>query len=607
MCLRLFGATIAYSVLTILAHSMPSPASGKSMVVGLNGYHVIPLLTVGDTITGTTGALNPSTAGNYTPPGSIDGLGAYELDTDTVRIFANHEIWHSNSYAYTVRDGNGEAITLSGSRVSYFDIDKATTKIVDAGIAYNKIYDANGKVATDTSFLANNHAGFSYLCSGQLVEPSQFDGRGIVDRIYFAGEEDGADRFNFVGGAVWALDPTTGHLWHVPGFGRGSWENVTELDTGTDTHAAFLLTDDTQPLDAIPVSDSVHLPLRPAAAEDSSGEGTKGVFPSVSYNSFAPKDAAPLYLYIGEKRFGDFLERNGLRDGKLYVWVANSGAKSAADFSGGGSLSGAWVEIDNNPSIANASEDGVTGFDEFGYPTQLTLWSRAKNVHAFGFSRLEDVSTNPSDGTEAVFASTGSAKYAVDNKSNVGMDTFGTIYSVKIDFTILRAPTADVTILYDGDTDMTRALRSPDNLDWSANGKIYVQEDKAATKTLAGELLFGVGAANPKEAGIVQLNPKTGSISRVAIIDRTVVLDNSLLIPTDAIDREAGNAGEWETSGILDISNLLHTAPGTIFAVSVMADGIKNQEENNSVSRISNTDLVKGGQLSILLAPQSGF
>jgi hypothetical protein len=35
-----------------------------------------PLVTIGETIPGTTGALNSSTAGDYTPVGILDGLGA---------------------------------------------------------------------------------------------------------------------------------------------------------------------------------------------------------------------------------------------------------------------------------------------------------------------------------------------------------------------------------------------------------------------------------------------------------------------------------------------------------------------------------------------------
>lgn len=61
------------------------------------------------------------------------------------------------------------------------------------------------------------------------------------------------------------------------------------------------------------------------------------------------------------------------------------------------------------------------------------------------------------------------------------------------------------------------------------DGFIYVQEDEAEEDTLSSdEVLFGEGAVNPKEAGIVRLNPRNGHTRRVATIDRSVVIDASI-------------------------------------------------------------------------------
>ena len=51
-----------------------------SQVAGLNGYTVTPIFTIGETYE------------DYTPPGILDGSGAYELDENTVRVLVNHEI-----------------------------------------------------------------------------------------------------------------------------------------------------------------------------------------------------------------------------------------------------------------------------------------------------------------------------------------------------------------------------------------------------------------------------------------------------------------------------------------------------------------------------------
>ena len=185
------------------------------------------------------------------------------------------------------------------------------------------------------------------------------------------------------------------------------------------------------------------------------------------------------------------------------------------EFNGSGSLAGSWMEIDNTPVPGMSSEDGSTGYDEFGYPTQRTLWLQAGAVGAFGFSRPEDSAVNPENGTEIVLASTGVDNYAIDPLTGDGADTFGTIYTVQIDFSVINTPTASLTIIYDGDADPDRRLRSPDNLDWSDDGYIYIQEDEAEEQSLSGEPLFGAGAANPNEAGIVRLDPDVGIPVRI--------------------------------------------------------------------------------------------
>lgn len=528
-----------------------------SMVFGLGNYTADALFTVGETIDG------------YTPVGILDGIGAYELAENTIRVLVNHELGNAVGNEYEVSDGSGGTFTLTGARVSYFDVNTTTFQIEASGLAYTTIYDGNGEVATDNTFLQDGFTGLSRFCSSALIEAEQFGkNKGLIDTIYFTGEEDGGS-FNPVGGAEWALDVATGELWQVPAMGRGAWENVTEIDTGTKTHVAFILADDSSPFDA-------------------DGDDTD--------------EAAPAYLYVGEKNpEGNFLERNGLSGGKLYVWVSDTQETSPLDFNGSGALNGTWVELDNSQNLEEASEDGSTGYDEYGYPTQRNLFTQAETLGAFGFSRPEDVATNPSDGTEIVLASTGVDTYAIDDATGNGVDTFGTIYTIKTDFTDIDNPTASLTILYDGDADSKRALRSPDNLDWADDGFIYVQEDKAEDDTASGdEVLFGDGAVNPNEAGIVKIDPETGKVRRIANIDRNVVVDPSIDKPKKAVDLLADTVGGWESSGILDVSTLFGQKPGSLFLFDVQAHGIADQTDVNLDSRINDDDLVEGGQLLFL-------
>ncbi len=572
--LLLVGTAIATA--SVFAMSNASAAEFKGfetkiktpMMKTVKNWETTPVFTIGETF-----------PNGYTPAGILDGLGAYKKDEKTVRVYANHELLNFLGYSYEVcasADCKTKFTIPSGARVSHFDFSEETRKIVDSGVAIKRIYNANGVLASQLSdiFATSLQKGFSRFCSAQFVEGKQYDDeRGINNSIYFTNEEDGGN-FNPVGGAVWALDTKTGDFWHVPAFGRGAWENVTQVDTKTDNYVAFILADDSSPFNA---------------------------------DNDAENEAAPLFLYVGKKqKDGDFLAKNGLRGGKLYVWVAaDKSVNSPLEFRGNrNKAKGYWVEIDNSKTD-NASEDGSTGFDKFGYPTQRTLWTRAEAVGAFQFSRPEDLSTNPKRGNQFVLASTGVDTFDIDPETGNGADTFGTLYTMVVKFKKNGTPKkSTLKIAYDGDADPKRGIRSPDNLDWSADGFIYVQEDEAEEDSLTGEPLFGEGAANPNEASIVRIRPNGKKLQTIAYIDRSVVLDGGLADPTAAFDTDAGKAGEWESSGILDVSQLFGKPAGTLFLYTVQAHGIEDQttkgNPSNPESRITDTDLVEGGQLLFL-------
>ena len=92
-------------------------------------WTVHPLFTVGETING------------YTPPGQLDGIGAFLHGNDTVRVLVNHEMDSKDSYSYQL--GNGT--TLFGSRISFFDIDRTQRHIIKSGPAYQTVTIEPGK------------------------------------------------------------------------------------------------------------------------------------------------------------------------------------------------------------------------------------------------------------------------------------------------------------------------------------------------------------------------------------------------------------------------------------------------------------------------------
>ncbi|MGD1805460.1 hypothetical protein ACP6PL_08460 [Dapis sp. BLCC M126] len=511
-----------------------------AQMTGLNGYKVKPVITIGETI--------PGTSGNYTPPGILDGIGAFELEEDTVRVLVNHELRSGVGYAYALENGT----ELTGARISYFDIDKETLEVVDAGLAYDTIINRNGEVVDEISDL--EFGGLNRFCSSIYVEGNQFaSGSGIVDNIYFTGEET-------FGGTEFALDIENNTLHALPWLGRAGWENITQVDTGDAEEVGILVGDD--------------------------------------------REAAPLLLYVGEKDTTEgagFLERNGLADGSLYVWVPDAelgdtegendpdSNPDPAGFNGtGNSESGTFVEIDYyRPEEAGSAEDtdgdgsiqDELGYDEMGFATQTQQDLLAEEAGAFQFSRPEDVATNPADGTEAVLASTGRSRRFPD-------DIWGTTYSVDIEFSDSEIA-ADLTILYDGDdagagqfAHPDFGVRSPDNLDWADDGYIYINEDRST-----GEF----GDTSGEEASIWKLDPTTGELIRVAQMDRSAVPGE----PIPQTDGDPDDIGDWESSGILDVSSLFDQEPGELFLFDVQAHSLRD-------GVIAEENLVQGGQLAFL-------
>lgn len=513
--------------------------SWQSMVQGRGGYSANPVLTIGESVEG-SGAFTGQ-AGSYTPVGIPDGLGAYKLDDDTVRVFMNHEIAEGGA-AYTVNNGiAGTApLSLTGARISYFDIDAETKSIEDAGIAYNKIYGIDGELITSIeqfgATAAGGEDGFTRFCSSSLFEPGTFGaGTGFVDPIYFAGEETDD-------GVFYALDVTNGEMHAAPALGRGNWENLTLVDTGNPDQVGLLLGDD--------VAENL------------------------------------LYLYVGEKGAvgdGSFLDRNGLAKGQLYVWAADQRDTGTGLYTDpttfnaqGESLEGSFVPVVSY----DASKAGTDGYDQLGYALQDTLKAQGAEIGAMEFVRIEDLATNPEDGSSVAFNVTGRSEI-YDNA-----DQLGSTMLADIDFSDPAAPKAKLSILYDGDGDPEASLRSPDNIDWADNGYIYAQEDRASDiwDTLP----------NQREASIVRLSPDMANPNPLQVAE----IDRSAVVPAGTTDAEAGELGAWETSGILDVSELFGKPGGSLLLYDVQAHGIED-------GPIAEQELVEGGQLGYLTSPET--
>lgn len=485
----------------------------EEQVNGLNGWSTQSIFTIGNDVDG------------YYPPGIPDGMGAKMIGDDMMRLYVNHELSDDDGYIYGLTSG----ATMTGARVSYFDINTDNFMVMDAGLAYETMYDRTGALVTMASQIneeGDPTNGLDRLCSASLFRAGDYN---LEDDIFMTGEET----FN---GQEFALDVENGEMYCLPWLGRAAWENITFLDPGDDSKVAILVGD------------------------DSAG--------------------APLYLYVGEKNHigdGSFTDRNGLAFGKLYVWVADAGYASPEEWAGtGNSALGSFVEIEHyNPDSA-----GTEGYDDLGFADQDTQYELAfDGLGAFSFSRPEDVATNPDRPTEAILASTG-------RSSLYPADSWGTMYRVLVDFSNMNNIRARLIIIYDGDdagagqfADPDEGLRSPDNLDWAANGYVYVQEDRS---------IGGFGDISGQEASIWEMNASTGKMARVAQINRIADL------PAGQFDDDPSDLGDWESSGIIDVTNMLNKKDGFTYLIGNV------QAHSVTGGTITSEILEQGGQLFVM-------
>ncbi|MFZ9952368.1 MAG: choice-of-anchor I family protein, partial [Vulcanococcus sp.] len=250
-------------------------------VAGGPELKITSLITAGEF----TNGLNPGDS-VYAPTGIFDGQGAYDNGDGTYTLLVNSELGATSGYGYLLPGVEGG---LTGARVSSLVIDKDVdddasngyqSAVIAGGLAYDSIYLDGSEIAIDQASDLGA-AGFKRFCAANLVEANSFGaGVGFADRIYLVGEEE----FSGDGGAFFALDVEGRAIHEVVGFGKGTWESATIINTGSPDTVAVLLFDDAK---------------------------------------------APLYLWVGTKSAAadaSFLERNGLAasQGTLYTFVTTA-------------------------------------------------------------------------------------------------------------------------------------------------------------------------------------------------------------------------------------------------------------------------------------------
>lgn len=183
--------------------------NSEPMIVGdsantSHGWNVAPLLTVGE-ISPSGQSVNAEKLG-YEIPGILDGIGAFKLNKNTVRVLINHEIGVGSGFSFQLANG----LALTGSRISYVDINRNNRKVIGGGLAFDTIYGRDGTIVDALTDL--DYGGLNRFCSGSFYTANQFGrGRGFADPIYLTNEEQ-SSAFGGPGGTFWALDPATNTL-----------------------------------------------------------------------------------------------------------------------------------------------------------------------------------------------------------------------------------------------------------------------------------------------------------------------------------------------------------------------------------------------------------
>lgn len=103
------------------------------------------------------------------------------------------------------------------------------------------------------------------------------------------------------------------------------------------------------------------------------------------------------------------------------------------------------------------------------------------------------------------------------------------------------------------------------------------------------------GRASGREASVWQLDPLTSQINRIAEIDRSVV------VPAGSNDNNPEDLGNWEPSGILDVTNLFQKPAGVFDVVKTRKRILIGSVQAHSIRDgiIGMENLGEGGQLVI--------
>jgi hypothetical protein len=473
---RLLGAAFAAALaMTVVAGSGLAATSVKPYVEPVSGdYQIKALFSVDDKVP----LLGGAPGQQYRMVGIPDGLGAHPNGDGTSTLFMNHELGFTALSEPVVGGPKNR-----GAIVSQWILDQDGDPVAGKR-AYDQIYDENrllgpAPVVGNEAQMPRQLARF---CSGFLAGPAN----GFDRPIYLTNEESSSpDTFDGKGGLSVAI--FDGELHTLPKLGRYSKENTLVQPT-RGTRTVILPTED-----------------GPATLDNQ------------------------LYMYVGTKDHSanaTVLARNGLDNGKLYVFRSLDPARNSERTFTSGSVTGEWIQIPGAEDL-----------------TDVQLEAASDAAGAMTFVRPEDGALNPNNPNEFFFDTTGSSSGADD-----GVNELGRLYSLRLHPGNPLKP-ATLTTVYNADTVVAAGgdiAISPDNLDVSRQ-YLMINED-GTTESRA------VMAAKGRDGSIWRFDLVKGPAGAVGV-DASTATRVAQLDPPGR-DGIAVGPGVWETSGIIDTSGL---------------------------------------------------
>lgn len=461
---------LALAAAAVVALAAATPAAAATAVkpyveaVGTE-YEITPLFSVDDSVPETS---DPTK--QYRMVGIPDGLGAHPNGDGTSTVFMNHEFTQATLSQPVV---GGPA--YRGTYVSKWILDEDGDPI-SGERAFDTVWNENELVGPAAQ-ADNSTRAFGRFCSGSIAGPPH----GFDRWIYLTNEEENSPiTFDGMGGLSVAIFDNEAHA--LPKLGRYSKEN-TVVQPNQGTRTVIFSTED-----------------GPATLDNQ------------------------LYMYVGMKdrsAGASVLARNGLDNGKIFVFRSLDLARNSERTFTSGSVTGEWVEIPDADEKSDAELE--TASDAAG---------------AMTFVRPEDGAFNPNNRNEFFFVTTGSSSGADD-----GVNELGRLYSLRLHPGNPLKP-ATLTIVYNADTIIAAGgdiAISPDNLD--ASSRFLMINEDGTTESRA------VMAAKGRDGSIWRFDLVTGTVGvDVSTATRVVQLD------PPGRDGVPVGPGVWETSGIIDAS-----------------------------------------------------